>query len=445
MTSMQSDELEEVSLQVLSALRPTNTGSEVGPLLYDERNERAHIHNASQGNSALKNFLLSAPGSLAEKRSLRTINEIELSKAAHGLSKKISESERRSLADVFTQRSLTLYGDVDMQMLNQQMSSDLAIFYTLKGDKKVDQLTLKKCIESYEQLGVKGIYKLDDKKLHSADKLFKDYLIKNYGFVLAMYEPKKLYGPEDIMDSALTIIKKLSASDPRWSKWSVMQKQDGSMNVDAKKKMLLVGIKRAPSTGKELGPIMLHEFIAHALRGVNGAEKNDPRLGSGLVDYLIFEEGLGCYMEYVLGGRDPSKVIYRQMTGALALGRLNGARHDRHAVYLFLKRRHIVMSQAENTKENVYKAQLKELRRLVIDRFFRGGSGVGSTPAVYTKDVVYAKGLVLVKNYMRRMIDSGVDAEELFDYVLSAKFNPVLDSHISLLAIQGIGQPQSTK
>jgi len=440
-----SDELEEINVQVLPAIRPVNTGSEDGPLLYDERNEKAFLYNAFLENAAFKNFLSSEPGTLAERRSLRTINELELSKAAHGLTKSISESERRLLAETFTERSLALYGDVDMKMLSSQMSMDLAKFHSLKGNKNVNQMTLKKCIATYQQLGVEVSSIPESVLHHAADKLFKNYLVENYGFVLELFDPSELYGPEDIISSARTIIKKLSTSDTRWTDWRVMQKQDGSMNVDAKNRTLLVGMKRAPSIGSELGPVMLHEFIAHALRGINGSDTDDPRLGKGLVDYLIFEEGLGCYMEYVLTGKNPTKIIYRQMTGALALGRLNGARHNRHEVYMLLKRRHIIMSQAANTEERVRKAQLKELRRLVIDRFFRGGSGVGDTPAVFTKDVVYAKGLSLVKNYMRKQINDGIDAVDLFEYVLSAKFNPAKYSHISLLATQGITQPKPVK
>lgn len=211
------------------------------------------------------------------------------------------------------------------------------------------------------------------------------------------------------------------------------------MSVDTQKKTINIGRGRAPVPAEEAGVSVMHELADHVQRSVRGSEFDDEGLQYGLDDYLEFEEGLGCYMEYALTGRVPSKIANRQITASMALGQLGeGKEYDRNEIYQFLKLRTKVKMQADGVfSEELYSAKSEELRTLIIDRFFRGGLGVYPGKSVFTKDIVYGQGFSRARDFVRSQIERGANPDELFDFLLSGKFDPTISSHTKLLETKG--------
>jgi hypothetical protein len=439
-----------LDVQILKVLAPDNTGADGGGLDYGPDNINANALNRSLEPVTWEAFMNSDPGSLDEARSAKKLAEIFLGASAVQLMTGIKDSETQSRqADWFTAQSIEIYGTQDVEDTKELLRRDLLSFTSFMGLNSVDQEDVKRIINLYRALGIEEFKTASDKpdnqpeiesSLENGDKLFEEYLHAEFGFMLDHFDGTTLYSAQDLLTKAEQILLQLTQKDARWDGWKVTAKKDGSMSVSTKEKEIKIGVKRAPSLGSEAGPALVHEFVGHMLRSVNGEQTGDVDLQYGLAGYTDFEEGLGCYMEYVLTGKTPAKISNRQITASLALGQLgDGKKFDRNEIYEILKLRTKVLLQADGeASDELLAAKYKELRTLVIDRFFRGGRGVGPVMSVYTKDIIYAQGFEKVKKYVSEKIKAGANPQQLFDFLLSAKFDATNPEHLKRLKAANI-------
>ncbi len=433
---------EKINIKILPVLAPENTGAEGGRLVYNSENIKAHRLNIAQEPAAWKNFIDSEPGTPEEDAAAKKLAEILLGSTAlqieHGVK---NETELSRQASWLTQQSIEIYGEQDPEDTKQVMGADLAFFESHLGNDVVDQAELSDLIASYQAFGMTAETKQNSGELLTPeDVAFKQELEHRYGFITDHFETDKMYTTEELISIADTVLDQMRAEDTGWLEWKIVQKADGSMAVDTKEKEVKIGVKRAASLGGEAAASLTHEIIDHGLRSVNGTKTGDYDAQHGMPGYLDFEEGLGCYMEYVMTGKVPAKIANRQITASLALGQLGeGSALDRNQIFELLKKRTNVYLQAEGiTDESIISAKVKELRTLIVDRFFRGGRGVEPLRSVYTKDIVYAKGFALARDYVRDSINSGVSPDKLFDFLMSAKFDATNPDNIQRLKKLGI-------
>ncbi len=437
------------SFNILRYITPRNVGARKGRLLYKYRSTTVKRAALSLERDIWHEFLKAIPGSLEESALAEELSQISMAVESSFLQNGIEHydlEKSAAIAKSFTDHSIRLYGTQDVNETLQTMTLDIQDFLQVSERDNAVGRVAADLIEEYRKLGVpiaeaaKQTY--GDNRLTPGDKEFRKFAIDTFQPVYSVIEADKMYSARAVKRLFSLLIRMYGRGDRRWGSWSVAYKQDGSLAVDVLQRRILIGRNRAPAIGFDLAASVSHEFV-HAIRSVRAysLESNDLRLG--LSGYLPFEEGLGCYIEYVLGNKVPEKISNRQIAASLALGQL-GPAYDRNAIFELLDKRAKVMMVVHGTySEELYAIKKVELKTLIIDRFFRGGSGVGPTQAVFTKDVVYSQGFAEVKRYVRSQLARGVDPGELFNYLFCAKFDPMNEQHVAVLRAKGINQPSA--
>src|SRR5690606_19631968 len=131
------------------------------------------------------------------------------------------------------------------------------------------------------------------------------------------------------------------------------------------------------------------EVGTHALTFYNGRQQPLSQLSEGLADYDPLQEGIAVLSEYLIGGLTGNRL--RTLAGRVIAGeaRINGA--DFKEVF------NLLYSKYNFSKEPAFN---------IASRLFQGGG--------FLKDIIYLKGLVELRDYLR----DGGDLEIL----LSGKF-----------------------
>jgi len=417
---------------------PINVGSNGGALKYDKANIKASLGLRSKQPDAWAEFLASDPDSLEEQEAARNLTKIFTGISASQLMGTTKNDDKTNkIEEWFTQQSIVLYGTQDPDDTKKVMTNDLAILNQPGASKYILKKDLDKLLAIYENLGIETrnnkTKKLQfDERMSVSDIEFRNIILSEFGFVLDYFDFNKMYTSDELKDVTKQILKYLQSIDKRWNDWRATVKKDGSMSVSTYDKELKIGMKRASSIGIEAAASLIHELAAHIKRSINGESSGDKDLQHGLAEYIEFEEGFGCYIEYLVTGYIPNKISNRQIAASLALGQLgDGRKYDRNEIYEVLALRTKLLMQSKGKVEpEVIKAKEKEVRTLVIDRFFRGGRGVEPVMPVYTRDVMYARGFEEVRKYIKNQSKRGVSLGELYEFLMSAKFDPTRIDHL---------------
>jgi hypothetical protein len=432
--------------KILPVLAPNNVGSNSGGLEYGPENNNANDYNRKMEPIVWDEFMATEPGSLEEESAAKKLAEIYLGATAMQLINGVKDVEAMSSqADWLTHQSIEIYGEQDVEDTYDVMRNDITIFESLRDSKIVDSSDLDRIMSIYIELGIATDRRTSIEgeaagSFEKGDLEFKKYLVEEFGNILRHFDATTLYTATDLIEIAKKVLAEQVDKDDRWSDWKITTKEDGSMAVDTTTKEIKIGKKRAPSLGSEIGASLLHEVADHAYRSINGETTGDEDLQYGLYGYSDFEEGLGCYMEYVMTGRVPAKISNRQIAASLALGQFDGGKkYDRNEIFDILSLRTKLLLQSEgDVPPALLEAKTKELRTLIIDRFFRGGRGIDPIKSVYTKDIIYAKGFAAAKKYVNEKIKKGANPQYLFQFLLSAKFDPTNPNHLSRLKAAGV-------
>ncbi len=437
----------KTNIDVLEVLAPSNVGSEMGTLDYNlPKNKRALENNIEQQSAVWHAFLDSEPGSVNETVFAENLSDIYLGATAlQSLGSVKNAAEKIKIAHYFTEQSIERYGTQSVSDTQETMHRDLTIAEDKHRTGKVSDALYSSLVSQYHELGIDrgaDTNKSTQNRIYApGERKFLDAFTKNYGYFHGLVDKDKIYSAAQIIhEVGPTLLQKLQVVDARWSGWRVIPQNGGNLAISSKEKVLKVGTRRAPSMGADLEATMYHEFMVHGLRSVNSEQTNDFDMQHGIAGYSDFEEGLGCYVEMLLTGKIPDKIANRQIAASMALGQLgDGMQYDRNEIFELLKLRTLVLSDQETAQDKeMSELKINELRSLVIDRFFRGGVGVRPFNAVFTKDVIYARGFKKVQSYIHSMIDQRVDPDALWAYLLSARFDPTNPQHEAYIAKHGV-------
>jgi hypothetical protein len=140
---------------------------------------------------------------------------------------------------------------------------------------------------------------------------------------------------------------------------------------------------------EEARGLLAHELLVHGLRGKNGYQTGDKKLGSGLPEYLDAEEGLGVLYEAAINVRLPDKVYDRYVDIALALGSVDGVQKPRQRLFDISYARQSLRAHTPDSQQPDHALVSKVWAH--VDRIYRGGRGdeFGTRQAIFTKDIAY--------------------------------------------------------
>lgn len=234
----------------------------------------------------------------------------------------------------------------------------------------------------------------------------------------------------DYFESTLGLL--IANHDANWSEWKIVRDPDrDSLVVYPDKREIVIGMKRAAVSKLELRGLVAHEVLGHAQRALNGYKISE-QFGKGLPGNMDIEEGIACAIEYAVTGKIPQKIVDRYTDIALALGMIDGRKHSRSEVIDNALKRANEMNankplelqqSSEVIEAEVYKN---------VNRIYRGTSG-DEIVGVFTKDHVYYSGFIAFCEYIKGLCESDMPIEQVYDYIMQARFNPLDTQHVDEL------------
>ena len=424
-------------IQLLSAIHPEERGGQlVSPRVHEEFD--AHKDRQSK---AWKRLLESEPGSLKEKRASRWLAKFSLLEASKKLA--ASPEERRSLrrdiwARRFTQASTELYAPPEIRFVERILKREIERLESQASEYS------ERVADFYEAA-------LDRISTSTSESTTKELSSDDYGslsscfrtrykewFDFADREDREEYKPQDLEDIFTKLIDIASTLDMRWSDWTCkLDPRSDIVRVRPSRREVLVGARRVSATHRDMLGLVAHELGVHAARSVNG-EKEDDSLRAGLSGYIEIEESLGILSEAFINGDIPDKAKDRYVDIAFAMGAIKGVQLSRDELSALALDRALGRLHAEG--DEITSATIcRELERAKthVNRIFRGGDGLeGAFAAVFTKDAIYYP--ARLEDYIKRKLLDGHRAEEILDFLLQGKFDPMNDSHLEYMQNIGI-------
>ncbi len=344
------------------------------------------------------------------------------------------ENQLEILSNRYTEASIELYGApkkaVAEAILNQLLGElgDLRTYSNV--DEALVNFTAEQLPQPFETESQKRSELEHGAHIELLGKAVEDKyddLFERIGFT--EYDPDKIYQINEIVAVFEQCLEALKLSDEAWNEWEVIKDEDSAiLSVNSPKKQIVVGMLRSPIAAQELKGLFAHEVLVHATRSVNGG-KHDELLGSGLPDGAKAEEGTGVFIEYVVSGILPQKIIDRYLDIALAMGTIDGKKRTRAEIYTISMARSIVREQSGSSKAVNIEAIHKKVTTQV-NRIFRGSRGDNHV-AVFTKDIIYYQGFIEISQWVQDQIKAGVDPGDILDYLQAGKFDPTNEKHVA--------------
>jgi hypothetical protein len=401
-------------------------------LTYPELEMKAQEALDAEGR-IFNEFEASDPGSVEEEDRARAaaVGYLVLT----GLQLQHADSERQAIvSERFTKASIELYGQPEASEVAAMTARKQKQAESLLGKPDIDQDKLKNVISFYkEQLG-SSTYEAADmagEQLGQALDKFQEMLKHRYAQVCDAFQEVEQGGkvsPKRAQELFQRGIDVLADTDEAWNEWKVEIAEGRTSSSDAKEKIVKVGnISREEN---KLLPLFAHEVLVHSLRAVNGSKLGDSLAEQGMPDYLPAEEGITTFMQRALSGerQAPHSDLYMHI--GFALGSLGHAPVPRHQLQQFYLDKLIIERQAQGKDVDIQDLTSKSWTH--VNRIYRGTLG-SEVVAVNTKDIAYHQGFVQVSRYIIEELDAGTTPEEIFDFLMQAKFDPLNSKHILYL------------
>lgn len=383
-----------------------------------------------------KNFLNSPLNSIEERRATRQLTRLNWRIQSLLLGRENDTEEHKLRTQWMTRRSVDLFGVPNVTLTKRIMKHDLDCLRSVQFRTNKDKNDYQKLCAAYEKLGIvaqnKSVH-INRAVITAQENHLKELLVENYGFILKNIHHDRVYDARETADAVQSILQAFTQSDIRFSDWSVEATDGTHLSVSTEDKKILIGKNRSIQIGSELVATLMHEFVVHILRSVNGESSGVYDAQHGFDGYAEFEEGLGSYIEFLITGRRPDKLDNRQIGLSLAMGQLGDHAYGPEELVTLLTIRLKLLLKARGMKASYIKLKIDELEPLVIDRLFRGGLTKGEPYPVYTRDRVYAEGFEICRDYVHNELKKGQQPEILMQFLLSGKFDPTNDSHVEAM------------
>lgn len=393
----------------------------------------------SKDGQLFNEFVDSEPGTLEEEDRARAVAVGNF--VLTGLQLQYSLGERREIVSQrFTEASIELYGRPEPDEVAALAARELNRVQSYKHNPAVDQervARLEKFFSSQLQDNDLSVPEHMERSLIEALDQMKEMLASRYGNIAEIFNKaaadyRKL-SPEQTSNVFKKAVAQLAEDNPAWNDWSVEVGKTRAMSVNDRKRLISVGsISRATD---KLLPLFAHEVLVHAQRAVNGSKLQSYPAEHGMPDYLGAEEGLAKFVQIALSGdRTPvTSDIY--MNTGFALGQLGQPQITRTQLQQIYLDKLIVTKQATGAEVDLPDMVSKSWSH--VNRIYRGSLG-NEVVAVNTKDIAYHKGFLQISSYVQQQIESGMSVEEIFDYLVSAKFDPTNPKHVGHIKAQAV-------
>jgi hypothetical protein len=221
--------------------------------------------------------------------------------------------------------------------------------------------------------------------------------------------------------------------DETWSEWSVSRPATDKLMVS--KKTVEVGLDRASVTPMQLKELFTHEVLVHGLSTVNGAKHADSRAKTGFPGYLDAEEGEGIFSEYAVSGSVKDVVIDRYVDIGYALGAVDGQTHTREELIEHAMKRALMRNDKADIKKSPEDIEKEVYAH--VNRIYRGSRG-DENVGVFTKDIAYYQGFLMVGRFIESRLAAGEDIDAVWEYLMSGKFDPTNEEHVAAMAVKQV-------
>ena len=349
--------------------------------------------------------------------------------AAYRLQKAWSMPEKLFWSTQFTTTSVKLFGRPLRKEVSSISAHEIEYFDEIVRDFEIDEEFAAPVLDAYRSLVTRSTKPLAPIEVRYAPLLdqIHEIVMEEYGECFEMfkpYAPNVPLAPAEMAGIFLAALNVLRIKDPMWAGWTVTMNRSAKLSVNAARKRIIVGRRRAPLLISEIRGLFAHEVLVHAKRAVQGS-RHCAELGIGLPDYIAAEEGLGVLIESAVNGSVPVKVKDRYVDIALALGDWRRRPLARNEMYTFCYTRGVLRAIAAD--EPLDLNQLEKVTWEHVNRIYRGSLG-NKYVAVFTKDVAYYRGFIKIANYLRRSEKKGRLRQSL-DYIFGGKFDPTNPNH----------------
>lgn len=177
--------------------------------------------------------------------------------------------------------------------------------------------------------------------------------------------------------------------------------------------------------------LAIHEAIVHAMRSENGASSGVEAMRVGLTGNASFEEGLGLVAEQLWGGeikKNLGRDDFRYIAIAYAEGLVDGERHNETETLRFTSSFMMAVDIAKGTAADAGEL-LKKKRGLAYDHVKRAFRGMPEGSVLHS-NLSYLQGKL---DAIRFISGLSAPADEVLDYLLQGKFNPLNKEHRQVL------------
>lgn len=416
---------------VLKPITPSVESVRSETLTYQNLGAAVQKHNPYE-RARQKRFWDTEDGSLEEVKSGKQLAIQYMLMGLSALNSAVKPEDKQLWSDRYTQATSELYGLPNQTEARRMLDAQVIDFLERAPNDNEHALKLRSQAVAWG-IDVSRSATETETLFERAAELVGTYLKQKYETAYAALDldnaPATLE-PEDIAIRFEAALLALAVDDSDWEEWSVDRNQEkDSLSIISGDKKVLVGMKRASVTPVQLEGLFTHEILVHANRAVQGSRRSK-QLGTGLPDYLDFEEGLGVFSECAVTGEIPGKNVNRYVDIALALG-LSGKQISRHELLDFVMNR----AQLINDLEEVKKSQ-DDIEKEVyahVNRIYRGSLG-NEFIGVFTKDIAYYKGFLQVGAYIESSIKAGKSVADIMIFLLQGKFDPTNEAHMLYLS-----------
>ena len=423
---------------VLNAIKPTTESARSERLEYAGLTKAAATY-AVDDKLRQETFWNSPDDSLEERQAAQQLALQYMLMGSAKLNNEAVRSESKQLwSERYSEASSEIYGSPEAAVAKDILTSQVNNLVSQAYEQGVDPALLNHFLDSAQAYGLElGEGKSVEAPFSDEAKGFRGVLEARFSQAFDALEletaPKRIE-MEDLakrFDGALSVL--ADKNDTSWSEWQVGRIEDkDQLSADSGKKIISVGMKRASVSAGQAKGLFAHEVLVHAQRAVNGS-KLSKELASGLPGYLDAEEGLGVFFEYAITGEVPDKVVDRYADIALALGKIDDQPHARSELLDFAMTRALIRNELEDAELRKSDEDIKKEVYAHVNRIYRGSLG-DEHVGVFTKDISYYEGLLLIGGYISAQIEAGASFDTVFDYLVSGKFDPTNAQHAASLA-----------
>ena len=421
---------------IIKALKPEQSSTKEERLRYANLSSTA-LRHSKYDSLRWSEFLLSPDNSVDEEKKAEHLALQYLLQTSEKLNTSKEDDSIQTWSERFTHSSIELFGEPNSETAKKLLIQDHnQIVDAALNSNKDYSVELRDYLDIFDTLDIHTEAQnrqLEELKIKESrvTNFFKTQIQNRYDEIIKTLEDSSipdLLTPQDIKKYMSTALDKLIINDSRWQGWTA-EVVDGA-NISRVGSTIEIGQDRVSMRKKELKGIFAHEVLVHGARSINGSEKSEI-LKKGLTGYLSSEEGIATLAEYAMSGEIPQKIVDRYTDIALALGKIKNKKFTRQELSDFVIKREKVRTLL-GKEDYGSDDELDKKCAQHVARIYRGSQG-NNYIGVFTKDYIYYEGFDKMLDYISEEIEKSVNENDLYDFLMQGKFDPLNETHVSYI------------